>query len=182
MFGFSFGELVVLVIVAVIVIGPKDMPKVLRRVGQWAAKARRMASDLRAQSGIDDVLKGEGLAQDIAEIRRLARGEIDGVVSAARIDVAGTSATGPRPVTPVDPYGPAEITIDRDREYPREGADGYAALSDAAIVYAESFPKSPLARDPLYLVGDPDAKVEDDAPAAAAEPGDAPAPVEPSHP
>lgn len=153
MFGFSFGELMVLVIVGVVVIGPKELPKVLRRLGQWAGKMRRMASELRAQSGIDEVLQGEGIADDIREIRRLARGELDQVHQAARLDV-------PAARTPAyDPYAAPEITIERDREYPREGADGYRALPDTAIVYAETLPKSALARDALYLLGDANAEL-----------------------
>src|SRR5262245_42638434 len=78
-FGFSFSELVVLVIVALVVIGPKELPKVLRKLGQWAGKLRRLAADLRAQSGIDEVLKVDGLGENINEIRKLARGELDDV-------------------------------------------------------------------------------------------------------
>ena len=66
MFGLSFGEIIVLVIVAVVVIGPKDMPKVLRKLGQWAGKAHRMAADLRVQSGIDDVLRNLGAATGLS--------------------------------------------------------------------------------------------------------------------
>jgi sec-independent protein translocase protein TatB len=85
MFGLSFGELVVLVIVAVVVIGPRDLPKMLRKLGQWAGKLRRMASEMRAQSGIDDVLRADGLGEDIAEIRKLARGELDNVRAGATL-------------------------------------------------------------------------------------------------
>jgi sec-independent protein translocase protein TatB len=160
-FGFSFGELVVLVVVAIVVIGPKDLPKVLRRLGQWAAKARRMASDLRAQSGIDDVLRGEGIADDLNEIRRLARGELDQVTRAADIRSHVAGALAAAPAASRDPYAsPAHqaddgVPIDRQREYPREGADGYKALPDTAITYADGFPKTSLARDPLYILGDP---------------------------
>jgi sec-independent protein translocase protein TatB len=152
-FGFSFGELVVLIIVAVIVIGPKDLPKVLRKMGQTAGKLRRMAAELRAQSGIDDVLRAEGLSEDINEIRKLARGELDQVTRAARVDLGVPAAARP-PGAVVDPLPNDEIPIDRDRELPREGADAYRALPDTAIVYAETLPASPLARDPLYVTGD----------------------------
>ena len=93
----GFGELVVLVIVAIVVVGPKDLPKMLRKLGQWSGKIRRMAGDLRAQSGIDDVLHAEGLGQDIAEIRKLARGELDSVSRSMRLD-DGPGA-GPAPAT-----------------------------------------------------------------------------------
>jgi sec-independent protein translocase protein TatB len=145
-FGFSFGELIVLVIVAIVVIGPKDLPRVLRQMGRWAAKLRRMASDMRAQSGIDEVLRTEGLAQDIAEIRKLARGELDNVNrELGRLDQK------PPPVTPWEP-GP---TIEREREHPAIGPDAYGALPDTAIVYAEALPPSQLVRDDVYMQGDP---------------------------
>src|SRR5690349_15312145 len=85
MFGLSFGELVVLIIVAVVVIGPRDLPKVLRKLGQWAGKMRRMAADLRTQSGIDEVLREGDIGENIAEIRKLARGEIADIRRAADV-------------------------------------------------------------------------------------------------
>ena len=155
-FGFSFSELVVVAIVALVVMGPKDLPKMLRRLGQWAGKIRRAAADLRAQSGIDDALRSEGLADDIAEIRKLARGELDAVQRVARIDDDRSAA---RPDT-ADPYARgADFYVVRDREYPRECADSYLALPDNAVVYVESLPKSHLARDPLYVLGDADAEL-----------------------
>lgn len=152
MFGFSFSELVVVVLVALVVVGPKDLPKMLRRLGQWSGKLRRMAADLRAQSGIDDALRTEGLADDIAEIRKLARGELDAVQRAARIEDGGAK-TGPS--NAASNYGRGDdFNVVRDREYPREGCDGYGAIPDNAIVYAEGFPRSSVGNDPLYMTGD----------------------------
>ena len=82
MFGLGFGELCVIIIVALVVIGPRDLPKVMRKAGQWAGKLRRMAADARQQSGIDDILKDSSLGADLHEIRKLARGELDGVAKA----------------------------------------------------------------------------------------------------
>jgi len=166
----SFGEFAIVVIVALVVMGPKELPKVLRKLGQWAGKLRRMAADLRAQSGIDDALRTEGLDDDIREIRKLARGELDGVSKAdlglAALTTASTAtpaSSGPAPV-PVyqQDHGPAvfsDMFVERDRENPREGPDSYGALSDTAIVYDNTLPKSPLADDPLYMLGDADAKM-----------------------
>jgi sec-independent protein translocase protein TatB len=169
-FGFSFGELVVLVIVAVVVIGPKDMPKVLRKLGQGAGKLRRMASDIRRQSGIDDVLRGEGIADDINEIRKLARGEMENVTRAVRTAPPGAQPAG---LAPGASSANEDIVVQRDREYPTEGADAYRALPDTALVYAGTLPVSPLARDPLYVTGDPDGVVPEP-PAAPATQADAP--------
>jgi sec-independent protein translocase protein TatB len=145
-FGFSFGELVVLVIVAVVVIGPKDLPRILRKAGQWAGKLRRMASDLRAQSGIDDVLRNEGLANDIAEIRKLARGELDTISREARLDAPSAAPSA---------YAEDTVTVSRDREHPQGGPDVQNAMPDTAYVYAEGFPRSKYAEDPVWVLGDP---------------------------
>jgi sec-independent protein translocase protein TatB len=49
MFDFSMGEIVVIGAVALIVIGPKELPGVLRSVGHWTTKVRRMASEFQGQ-------------------------------------------------------------------------------------------------------------------------------------
>ena len=49
MFDFGWGELVVIGIVALIAIGPKELPTVLRTLGQWMGKIRRMANEFQGQ-------------------------------------------------------------------------------------------------------------------------------------
>jgi len=166
-FGLSFGELLVLLLVAVIVLGPKDVPRYLRKAGEFAGRVRRMAFDMRERSGIDEVLRAEGIDRDIAEIRRLARGELQGVVSAVRSTTdplrreLAPLSSGPAPA----PAGPAPPPLfEGHREYPPEGADAYGALPDTAKVYDGELPASPLSDDPLYARG------EDAVPAGAVAP------------
>ncbi len=49
MFDIGWSELVVIAVVALIAIGPKELPGVLRMVGQWMGKARKMASEFQGQ-------------------------------------------------------------------------------------------------------------------------------------
>lgn len=49
MFNFGWGEIVLIGIVALIAIGPKELPTVLRSVGQMVAKLRRMANEFQGQ-------------------------------------------------------------------------------------------------------------------------------------
>jgi sec-independent protein translocase protein TatB len=49
MFDISWGELMLIGVVALIVIGPKELPGVLRMVGQWMGKIRRMAGEFQSQ-------------------------------------------------------------------------------------------------------------------------------------
>ncbi len=153
-FGMGFGELTVVVIVALVIFGPKELPKILRKLGKWSGKMRRMAADLRAQSGIDDALRDEGLAEPIHEIRKLARVDLGGMVRSASVGAAAAATTSrSEPLAP-EPMHDPEMYVERDRENPREGPDSYGALPDTAIVYTGTLPKSPLADDPLYMTGD----------------------------
>jgi sec-independent protein translocase protein TatB len=157
-FGLSFGELVMLLLVAVVVLGPKELPGYLRKAGIFAGKLRRMAYDMRAKSGIDEVLRSEGIGADIAEIRRLAtfaRGELGGIMTDLRSTTNGIglrdvpaspyaatqTPARPAPAAPTLPPAPIPmvaagiVQIDRAREYPTAGADSYGALPEGAKVY-----------------------------------------------
>src|SRR5262245_44573014 len=49
MFELDWGKLIVIAVVALVVIGPKDLPGALRTLGQWMGKLRRMASEFQNQ-------------------------------------------------------------------------------------------------------------------------------------
>ena len=55
MFDIGYTELLVIAIVALVVIGPKDLPRVMRTVGQWVGRARGMARHFR--SGVDTMMR-----------------------------------------------------------------------------------------------------------------------------
>jgi len=170
-FGLSFPELCVLLIVAMVVLGPKELPRYLRKAGQWASRLRRLATEMREKSGIDEILRTEGLDREIAEFRRLARGELLGVTSAVRAVANATRIDPPlaTPYVPPPPPDPPSLLVEnpshpprdetREREYPREGADSYGALSDTASVYEGLLAAAPLADDSLYTRGEPPAEV-----------------------
>jgi sec-independent protein translocase protein TatB len=55
MFGIDSGELLIIAVVALVVIGPKDLPRVMRTVGQWIGRARGMAKHFRV--GLDTMMR-----------------------------------------------------------------------------------------------------------------------------
>ncbi len=55
MFDIGWTEMMVLAVIAVVVVGPKDLPKIIRTVGKWVGKARSMAREF--QSSLDDIAK-----------------------------------------------------------------------------------------------------------------------------
>lgn len=64
MFDIGGTELLVIAIVAIVVVGPKDLPRMLRTVGQFVGKAKMMAREFQShftealnEAGVDDVRK-----------------------------------------------------------------------------------------------------------------------------
>lgn len=55
MFDIAWSELLVIAVVALIVVGPKDLPRLLRTLGQIMRKLRRMSSEFKA--GVDDFIR-----------------------------------------------------------------------------------------------------------------------------
>jgi sec-independent protein translocase protein TatB len=61
MFDIGYTELLVIAVVALVVIGPKDLPRVMRMVGGWVGRARGMARHFR--SGIDTMMRESELEE-----------------------------------------------------------------------------------------------------------------------
>jgi sec-independent protein translocase protein TatB len=62
MFDIASTELLLVALVALVVIGPKDLPRVLRIIGNWVGKARGVAAQFK--SGFDDMVR-ESELQDL---------------------------------------------------------------------------------------------------------------------
>ena len=60
MFDIASSEFLLVMLVALVVIGPKDLPRVLSAVGKWVGKARGVAAQFR--SGFDDMVRESELA------------------------------------------------------------------------------------------------------------------------
>ena len=68
MFDIGWTEMALIAAVAVIVIGPKDLPMALKTVGQWMAKARAMAREF--QGSVDEMIREseiDKLKKDVEE-------------------------------------------------------------------------------------------------------------------
>lgn len=112
MFDIGWSELVVIGVVALIAIGPKELPGVLRTVGQWMGKARRMAAEFQGQfneamreAEMADIKKtfddASAAAKDLSPTNLLTSLNKD-VEDAMKIDP---------PVTPTTPEPPTAATF-----------------------------------------------------------------------
>jgi sec-independent protein translocase protein TatB len=95
-FGVGYSEMFVLAVIAVIVIGPKDLPKVLRTFGQFMRKAKGMAREF--QSHVDVAMKDagvDGLKKDLADIKSTVSTSVSapgGVVSPVSLSPSSSYA------------------------------------------------------------------------------------------
>jgi sec-independent protein translocase protein TatB len=128
MFDIGWSELVVIAVVALIAIGPKELPGVLRMVGQWMGKARKMAAEFQGQ--FQEAMREAEMAdlkKSFDEVREAATGLTSGgglmtslqkdVSDALRIDdadkpaeTAATPAIEP-PAAPTTPETPTPQTF-----------------------------------------------------------------------
>jgi sec-independent protein translocase protein TatB len=114
MFDIGWSELVVIGVVALVVIGPKELPTVLRTVGQWMTKIRRMASEFQGQ--FQEAMREAELAelkQQVDKMSDLTRTATDfnPMETAKReLETAFDAGTSGMPPAPVDAPGTSPAT------------------------------------------------------------------------
>ena len=125
MFDIGWSEFALIAVVALIAIGPKELPGVLRTVGQWMGKARKMAAEFQGQ--FQEAMREAEMAdlkKSFDEVREAASGFTSGnlmtslekdVSSALRIDdVDKPAAAADTPASPATPNLEAPTTSDVD--------------------------------------------------------------------
>ena len=130
MFDIGWSELVVIAVVALIAIGPKELPGVLRMVGQWMGKARKMAGEFQGQ--FQEAMR----EAEMADLKK----SFDEVKEAASGFTSGNLMTS--------------LQRDVDKALDIEGVDKPAETSvaaiepPAAVVTPDAVPSEPLAITP----------------------------------
>ncbi|MEO5372961.1 MAG: Sec-independent protein translocase protein TatB [Alphaproteobacteria bacterium] len=84
-------EIVVIAVVALVVIGPKDLPRTLRMVGRMAGKARDMAGEFHRH--FDDMVREADLDEVKRKVEEVRRSDVESVVENA-VDPGGTIRRG----------------------------------------------------------------------------------------
>lgn len=109
MFDFAWSELALIAVVALVVIGPKDMPRVMRIVGQWTRRARSVAREF--QGSLDQMMREAELDEVKRHIDRAASFNVENEIRRA-VDPRGdlqASLSEPVLANPLaDPPKPVE--------------------------------------------------------------------------
>lgn len=103
---FSWQHLSIMLIVALVVVGPKDLPRLMNMAGKWAGKARAMAGEFRRS--FDEMARESELAELRKEIDDLKKNnpitEVANTMSGVQADIgnpmegAGVAAEPAAPV------------------------------------------------------------------------------------
>ena len=72
MFNIGFSELLLVLLVAFLVVGPKDLPKVARWLGRTVKKSRRLLNEIKKESGWDvkDAVKQGDVSAELREAKK----------------------------------------------------------------------------------------------------------------
>jgi sec-independent protein translocase protein TatB len=133
MFDISWGKLVIIGVVALLVIGPKELPGVLRMVGQWMGKMRRMASEFQGQ--FQEAMR----EAEMADLKK----QFDDTAAAftSAVDPSGVKADMEKLIS--DPLGTTE---------PAATSTPAAPSPDATVATpATASPEAAQATDPVAL-------------------------------
>ncbi|MFN3313981.1 MAG: Sec-independent protein translocase protein TatB [Hyphomonas sp.] len=102
--GIGFSELLLLGLAALIIIGPKDLPMMMRHIGQFVGKGRRMAREF--QTAFDDIARQselDELKKEIQELRKsntFTDAQADMAAYEADVNSAVMRQTPPSPPPP----------------------------------------------------------------------------------
>ncbi len=174
MFGLGWSELVLIGIVALIVVGPKDLPGLFRSVGQFTGKARGMAREF--SKAMEDAARDFG----IKDVEKTIR-------AAANPAKFGTDALRNSAMSAIKPGGETEKTLPKERDEMRariEEATAKAATDRKAREAAARRPEGGAAarppRPPSQARGQ--ARAPQSAPRQRRPPPSPPQPVPNPHP
>lgn len=148
---FSWSHIVLFLVVALVVVGPQDLPKLMRKVGQWVAKARSMADQFR--SSFDEMAR----QSELDELRK----EIESLRNAKPLAETEQALN--------DALKVPEIHLDKPAAAPPEPAAEPSAVEPPVVPFAtEEAPVRPIAGPvaPPQTTPEPPAATPDTAEAA----------------
>lgn len=122
MLDLGWTEILLIAVITLIVVGPKDLPNVLRTVSFWIRRARGMARDF--QKGVDEIVREAELDDIKNQLKDVSSGDMSAriekavdptgeIKGALRMDEAAPAKSGTQPApAETAPVAPPESTAD----------------------------------------------------------------------
>jgi sec-independent protein translocase protein TatB len=133
MFDIGWSEFAVIAVVALIAIGPKELPGVLRMVGQWVAKARKMAGEFQGQ--FQEAMR----EAEMADLKK----------SFDEVKEAATGFAGGNVMTSLQKDVSSALSVEGIEEKPAANVDATPSAEEAARLPPVT-PPEPLAITPEH--------------------------------
>lgn len=115
MFGFDSAELAIIAVLALVFIGPKELPRVMRTVGYWVGRVRGMARHFTA--GIEDMVR----QAELEEMEKRWREENERILSLHPANADYPEPGEPDAMPPLaETPEPAEPSLPFDESQPEE--------------------------------------------------------------
>ena len=149
MFDIGWSELVLIGVVALVAIGPKELPGVLRMVGQWMGKARKMAAEFQGQ--FQEAMREAEMAdlkKSFDEVKEAASGFAgNNLMTSLQKDVSNALRVDAQDK-------PAETTTTAAAEVPATSTETPAISSETQAISSETpvTPTTPEAPTPETFV------------------------------
>jgi sec-independent protein translocase protein TatB len=127
MFDIGWSEMLIIGVVALVVIGPKELPGALKTFAYWMKQARKLAREF--QSGVDDMIRQAELdeaKQAVEDARRKINSDIENAIDPTGEVKQALSDTGIRTPTPTTAASPPKPAI-TNGSTPPEAGSGQAA-------------------------------------------------------
>jgi sec-independent protein translocase protein TatB len=140
MFDIGWSEMALILLVALIVIGPKDLPRVARTVGQWVGKGRAMAREF--QRALEDMAREAELDKVKNEIEKAGRTNIGKTIEKS-IDPSGELSKAFDPRADMAPTAAKRANGD-----PASGQPGPAPAATAPAAPTTPTPATPASTTP----------------------------------
>ena len=130
--GLSLEHIVILGIIALVVVGPKDLPLLLRKLGQWTARLRGMAQEFR--TGFDELARQAELDElkrevealrnttNLSSIRNEITKPLGTMETYAGISPPPPPPSAPESAAPADNNGAASVEDEQPAETPAPAA------------------------------------------------------------
>jgi len=158
MLDFSWSEILLIAVVTLMVVRPKDLPQALKYVAQFVRKARAMAREF--QSGVEEMVREAELHEVKAEIESAVSTDLaadlehsidpGGSIAKSLEEEPDATASGSPPATPELPAPPpAESAVASEGEAPADAAPTPAAAAAAPEGADETAVTAPQPAAPL---------------------------------
>lgn len=140
MFGLGWTEILVIATIAILVVPPKDLPGLMRNVGRWMGKARRVMRDFQRE--IEDAARVDELPQIRRQVEQLTRQTNDEFMRDLKNAPTATRRTPP-PEPAAEPAAPSAAAAPSDAA-PAEAVANAGPAPEAGAPAPVEAPRAPV--------------------------------------